>query len=262
MLIAAAVLLVIAIAAVFFARSERGDARKATATETMACGDVASLSTGVASEVGGGSFSQRCEVVGAAKAGPSGLLKGQESGLDAVWTRTTVTHKYWVMEERTTDGRTTRTRSEREEEVSDVQSTTPFAVDDGSGSVLVHPDGAEIDGPEEVLDRFDRTTVGESIADGVLSSIFRSGHDTGTIGFQHQEWIIRAGTQLYVQGEVADRTGALVFEKPRDKGSFLISTRSEEEIVSGKLRNAKIAMAAAVVAGIAAVVLGIAGAVA
>ena len=48
MLIAGGVLLVIAIAASFWARGERSSARKATASETMACGDISSLSTGVA----------------------------------------------------------------------------------------------------------------------------------------------------------------------------------------------------------------------
>jgi hypothetical protein len=262
MLIAGVVLLVIAVAALFWARSERAGARKATATETLACGDISSLSTGVADEVGGGSFTQRCEVVGAAQPGPSGALKAPESGADAVWARTTVTHKYGVMEEQTTDGRTTRTRKEREEQVSSVDTDTPFAVKDDSGTVLVHPSGADIDEPEQVADRFERADVADSIGDSVLSALFRSGNDSGTIGFEHEEWIIRPGTRLYVQGEVADRTGGLVFSEPKDDGPFLISTRSEEEIVSGKLRNAKIATAVGVVAALAGVALLIAGALA
>ena len=262
MLIAGGVLLVIAIAAFFWARSERSGARKATATETMACGDISSLSSGVADEVGGGAFTQRCEVVGAARPGPAGALKAPDSKADAVWARTTVKHKYWVMEQQTTDGRTTRVRREREEEVSSIDTDTPFAIEDDSGTVLVHPSGADIDQPEQVADRFERATVGESISDGILSSIFRSGDDSGTIGFKHEEWIIRPGTRLYVQGEVADRTGGLVFSEPADDGPFLISTRSEEEIVSGKLRNAKIATAIGAVAAVAGVALLIAGALA
>ena len=61
---------------------------------------------------------------------------------------------------------------------------------------------------------------------------------------------------------MADRTGSLVFAEPQDKGPFLVSTRSEEEIVSDTLRNAKTSAAVAAVAGIAGVGLLVAGAVA
>jgi hypothetical protein len=261
-LIAGVVLLIIAVAAAFYARHERSTARKATATETMSCGDIAALSEGVASEVGGGDFTQRCEAVGKAQAGPNGLVDAPESKLDAVWVRTKVVHKYWEMVETRNDGRTTRTRQEREETVSENESTAPFGLQDETGTVLIHPDGAEIDRPEQVVDRFDQGAGRDRDDGGFLSTLLRSGQDSGTLGFQHQEWIIRPGARLYVQGEVADRTGALVFEKPRDKGDFLISTRSEEEIVSGAERNAKLALAGAAVAGVLGVVLLIAGAVA
>ena len=261
MLIAGVVLIVVAVVAVFVARSERGKARKATATETLSCGDVATLSSGVAAEVGAGSFSQRCEAVGKAQAGPSGLVDAPESRVDAVWVRTKVVHKYWVMEETRQDGKTTRTRREREETVSENESTLPFGLADETGSVLIHPDGADIDRPEKVVDRFEARSAMSQAGESFFSSLLRAGNDTGTLGFQHEEWVIRPGTRLYVQGEVADRTGALVFEKPRDKGDYLISTRSEEEIVAGAERNGKIAVAVAGVAGVLGIVLLIAGAV-
>lgn len=261
MLVAGAVLLLVAVGAFFFARHERGKARTATATETLSCGDVATLSKGVADEVGGGNFTQRCEAVGKAKAGPDGLVDAPESKADAVWVRTKVVHKYWVMEETRQDGRTTRTRREREETVSENTSIAPFALADDTGSVLIHPDGADIDRPEQVVDRFDpRSSVNED--GGFFATLLRAGNDTGTLGFQHQEWIIRPDAELYVQGEVADRTGGLVFAKPQDKGAFLVSTRSEEEIVSGAERNAKLALGGAVAAAVIGVVLLIAGAVA
>ena len=49
-------------------------------------------------------------------------------------------------------------------------------------------------------------------------------------------------------------TGRLAFAKP-SKGRYIISTRSEEQIVGAARRNAGIAHTAAVVAGIAGVVL-------
>ena len=262
MLIAGIVLLIVAVGAFLFARHQRAQSRKATATETMSCGDIAQLADGVAGEVGAGDFTQRCEAVGVAKAGPQGLVDAPESKLDAVWVRTKVVHKYWEMVETRNDGRTTRTRQEREETVSEIDSVAPFALTDDTGSVVIHPEGADIDRPEQVVDRFDQRSTADRAGDGLLSALLRSGQDSGTLGFQHQEWIIRPGARLYVQGEVADRTGALVFERPRDKGRFLISTRSEEEIVAGHERSAKLALGGAIAAAVLGVILLIAGAVA
>ncbi|MBJ7330066.1 MAG: E3 ubiquitin ligase family protein [Solirubrobacteraceae bacterium] len=253
MLIAGAVLLVAAIAAWFYARHERKKERRAVATETVTCADASALAKSVADEVGGGNFHQRCEIVGAATAVDGGVEKAPESGVEAVWHRTTVTHKYWEMESSTTDGKTTRRRVEREETVSDETSEVPFAVTDATGSVRVVPSAADIDRPEQVADRFER---GESMdSGGILGALLRSGSDSGTVGFQHEEWAIRPGTQLYVQGELSDRDGELTFDEPKDKGSFLVSTRSEEELVAGHRRNARFATIAWVVALVLGIVL-------
>jgi hypothetical protein len=260
-LIAGIVLLAVAVGLVLYARHHRGKARTATATETLSCGDVAALSQGVADEVGAGDFSQHCEAVGAAKAGPQGLVDAPESGADAVWARTQVTHKYWEMVTVTRDGKSHRERQERSETVSDITSVAPFLLEDGTGSVLIHPEGADVDRPEKVVDRFEQAQEVQGDG-GFLATVLRSTRDSGTLGFQREEWILRPGARLYVQGEVADRTGQLAFAKPRDKGAFLVSTRSEEEIVASAERTAKLALAGAVAAGVIGVVLLIAGAVA
>lgn len=260
-LIAGVVLIVVAVAAVFVARHERATARTATATETLSCRDVSALSQGVADEVGGGGFSQRCEAVGAAKAGPQGLVDAPESRVDAVWVRTKVVHRYWETVETRREGQTHRRRQEREETVAEHTSIAPFALADDTGSVLVHPEGADVDRPEKVADRFEQHAAIDHDG-GSLSTLLRSTDDSGTLGFRHQEWVIRPGARLYVQGEVADRTGALVFADPQDEGPFLVSTRSEEEIVAGAQRGARVAATGAGVAAVLGVVLLIAGAAA
>ena len=262
MLIAGIVLLVAAVGLVLYARHHRGKARTATATETLSCGDVAALSQGVADEVGAGDFSQRCEAVGVARPGPQGLVDAPESKADAVWARTQVTHKYWEMVTVTRDGRSHRERQERSETVSDITSVAPFLLEDDTGSVLIHPDGADVDRPEKVVDRFEQASQVQGDGGGFLATLLRATNDSGTLGFQREEWILRPGARLYVQGEVADRTGQLAFARPRDKGPFLVSTRSEEEIVASSERTAKLALAGAGVAGVVGLVLLVAGAVA
>jgi hypothetical protein len=148
--------------------------------------------------------------------------------------------------------------------VSDLVSEAGFVVDDGTGQVVVAPAGADVDHPEQVVDRFDRHdgsgSAGAGVLDSVLSAVLLSGDRSGTIGFETEEWIIRPGARLYVHGEVSDASGRLRFAKP-DKGRYVISTRSEQEIVRGDRRNAAIALGAAAVAAVAGVVLVVLGAV-
>jgi hypothetical protein len=257
MLIAGAILLAIALGAVLLARSESGRARRATATETLDCSDITSLAAGVGEEVGGGSFRQQCEVVGTAEPGPQGALRAPESGGDVVWHRTKVTHRYWAMETRTVDGKTTRERVERSETVSDDTSSAPFAVRDASGTIAVDPRGAEVDAPERVVDRFEQ---GGQAAErgGFLAGLLRSGADSGTIGFRREEWVLRPGARLWIHGEVADALGTPTFGKPA-KGDYIISTRSEAEVVGDARATAKFANVVAIIAGIAGVALLVAG---
>jgi hypothetical protein len=261
MIIAGVILIAIAVAAVFVQRHQGGKARAARSTETLSCGDIDTLSRGVSAEGSGGLFRQRCEVVGQAAPGEGGVIKAPHSGADAVWHHSTVTHRYWEMEERVVDGQRQRNRVERDETVSDITSAAPFVVSDGSGSVAVSPDGANVDKPERVVDRFEPQVTQEQLPSGlagVLSSFLRAGSQSGTLGFRYQEWIIRPGARLYVHGEVSDSSGRVAFAKPSG-GRYIISTRSEEEIVGAAERNATIATGVAGVLALAGVVLVILG---
>jgi hypothetical protein len=260
LLIVGLILLLVAAGAAWFARHSRGVARLARATETSTCGDLVSLASGVREEVGGAGFEQRCEVVGVAVAEGAGTT-APESGTAAVWHRTQLTHRYWEMERQEIDGETSYRRVERTETISDLTSEAPFLVDDDSGRVLVAPEGADVDHPEKVVDRFEREQDrGGRVLDSVLSAVLRSGEGTGTIGFRTEEWVIRPGARLYVHGEVSDSTGVLRFRKPSE-GRYVVSTRSEEELVAEDERHAlwaAIGGAVAAVAGVALIAAGVA----
>jgi hypothetical protein len=263
MWIAGIVLLLLAAGAAWYARSRRAHAREATATETLTAAELNELATGVAGEVGGGSFRQRAEVVGAATAGPSGLQKAPHSSTDAVWYQAQVVHKYWVEERETVNNETRWVRHEREETVSDITSQQPFLVADAPGgpSVLIAPEGADMDRPEQTVDRFEQGRPqngnGSSVLDAVVSAVLNTDR-SGTLGFSYREWVIRPNARLYVHGEVADNTGVLRFAKP-DKGRYMISTRSEEQIVGEATKHAKWASIGAVALAVVGVVLLVAG---
>jgi hypothetical protein len=261
MLIAGIILVVIALGVLFFERSQTNRANAAKRTETLTCGDIDTLARGVESEVGGG-FHQRCEVVGQAAPGEGGAIKAPHSGVDAVWHRSTVTHRYWEIQERVVNNERTRNRVESQELVSDITSSSPFLVRDASGTVAVNPDGADVDRPERVLDRFDPHVENAPLPSGLMGlvgSVLRSGAQSGTLGFEYEEWVIRPGARLYVHGEVSDATGRVAFARPAS-GRYIISTRSEEEIVGSAERSATIArvvVAVAAVAGAVLIVLGL-----
>jgi len=255
------VLIVLALVAVFVGRSQAARANAAKGTETLSCADINALSSGVSAEVGGGEFRQRCEVVGQAAPGEGGTIRAPHSGADVVWHHSTVRHQYWEMQEQVVDGQRRRNRVERSEVVSNITSAQPFMVDDGTGAVAVAPDGADVDHPERVLDRFDPHVESQPLPSGLMGlvgSVLRSGASSGTLGFEYEEWVIRPGARLYVHGEVSDASGRVAFAKP-DKGRYIISTRSEEQIVGSAERGATIARVITGVLAVAGVALVVAG---
>lgn len=231
---AAVVLFAIAYFAWKSAIKQEAEASKLTLTETSTCGEISELAAGVGAEVGSGSFSQRCEVIGQSAADGS-PLQAPETRADVVWHRTRVTHRWYEME-RTTDsrGHASTRRVEKSDVVSDFTSEAPFAVSDGSGRLIVRPAGADVDRPEKSVDRVDGigSGTGQSFA-----SLLLGGGQSGTIGFEVEEWVIRPGTRIYVHGEVGDEDGRLVFTG--GDGRLVVSTRSEAELVKGHKSGAK-----------------------
>jgi E3 Ubiquitin ligase len=260
-LVGGIVLLVVAAGAFLFARSQRARQRSFAGTERTGCGDLAQLAQSVSAEAGQGSFRQICEVSGKAQPGPSGPLTAPISGQPCVWYRATITHRSW-RNVQTGSGEHRRTeRREENDVVSDEISQSPLLVDDSTGQVLVDPREADIDGPEESFDRFEPHTGDEH--GGTEISAFgitvRTGSDGGTLGFHRREQVIRPGRVLYVLGEARDASGTLELGKPSEKGRFLISSRSEEELTASAGKTASIAQTVAAVPGVAGVALIVVG---
>ncbi|HEQ71669.1 MAG TPA: E3 ubiquitin ligase, partial [Spirochaetia bacterium] len=58
------------------------------------------------------------------------------------------------------------------------------------------------------------------------------GAGTRTLGYRYEEEAIPVGKNLYVLGEAVDAGGELAIQKPADKkAKFIISVKSEEELV-------------------------------
>jgi hypothetical protein len=116
----------------------------------------------------------------------------------------------------------------RSETVASNERFAPFVVDDGSGTVGVRGEGAEIDALE-VMDRFERDTEGST---SITLGGFTVNLDGGerTIGYRYVESILPVDAPVYVLG-VMRRDGEIGAPQPEEEGSqFLISYRSEEQL--------------------------------
>jgi E3 Ubiquitin ligase len=226
-LIAGIVCLLVAGALGFFAWRQHERLRRMQSTETLTCAAIAERRAAAVEAGGPGSFRLVCEVSGVAAPGEGGALRGPESGSETVWHRVTLSEHCWDTDV-DADGDKRRERKVRllESEASDAS----FALDDGTGTILVATAAADVDEPSKTSDRFteERTDVEDaSGVAGAMQTVQR--WTSSTIGFEYVEWAIRPGQRLFVVGEATDAGGRLEMAKPAD-GRLLISTRTEEQL--------------------------------
>lgn len=188
--------------------------------------------------------SATCQVAGAAQPGPTGVLKSRLSGTECVWFRFEVTREYRNVDTDANGDRRTRRDTETWEE--GVSSDQFQVVDTRGETVLVDPRGGRPDSVEPVLDRKESRERPSAI-NQMLSGDIKSGltemvrsDDGRTTAMIYQEWVIRPGTQLFVLGELRDSSAGPVVGKPAGrKHSFIISTKSAEEIKAQKASHHK-----------------------
>ncbi|NLI79169.1 MAG: hypothetical protein GX442_22340 [Candidatus Riflebacteria bacterium] len=105
-----------------------------------------------------------------------------------------------------------------------------FEVEDHTGRVQVIPEGAEIEG-DQVVDRFQSTGGG---GEGFFGSLFGRAEGTRILGVRFTETILPLNRPVYILGALGLVDGKPAVRKPvTADGVFLISRKSEEELVSG-----------------------------
>ena len=146
------------------------------------------LADAVSVSAGAGAFRQRCELNGTAQPAYVGTVQAPQTKRECVWYRTKVTHEYWDYDWVERNGRRERERNRRSDVISDTASDIPFALDDGTGQAVVHPEQADIHEPHEVFDEFEQDRSNPGLLDFLGSSF--AGSDE-TIGYRREEWILR-----------------------------------------------------------------------
>nr|WP_158881607.1 E3 ubiquitin ligase family protein [Amycolatopsis anabasis] len=227
-------------------------------TETLSIPELERL-RGISDELGArGGFRKIAEVVGHAHPRPEGVITAEISKIDCVWYRYRIDREYEHVEYR--DGK--RHYSKRKEKVAEHTSFEGYAILDDEGRTIgVDPNGTQPEAVEQTVHRFEPHRGGGEAVDlfGIKLPNFLAGGRDSTIGFHYKEWVIRPGRPLYILGEVHDKIGPLVIGKPEEKGHFIISGRTEDELRRDRTRRHQFLAAGVLVAFVAGLALTVTG---
>lgn len=207
-----------------------------------------------------GSFVQRAEVKGVSEC--DSPLKAEFSETECVAYRIKLEREY---EERRWETDSNGNREERinrgYETVSTNERRAPFYLRDSTGRIKVVPDGADLV-MERSLSDYQSGLPGGSFSLGSfaldIASIALGGKQT--LGYRYEEWIVPLNRDLYVLGEACDDGGELKIRRSSTKGEkYIISVKSEEELVSSAAGAVKGLLIGAIVSGAVGLVLLIIG---
>ncbi|MEW5815220.1 MAG: E3 ubiquitin ligase family protein [Spirochaetota bacterium] len=260
-IIIGAVLILGAVGLVLGSQAQKRKLAQIKGTQTSTSAELADLAASVAKEIGAGSFNQIAEVKGTVECAEP--LESELSRTACIYYSMNVTREYeetyWENDDK--GNRRQRIRRGSESVASNTRSV-PFFVRDTAGTIAVDPDGASFVA-EKVFSQFKQ---GDFQGGGLQFG--RYSFDPGrfaalaggrrTIGYRFEESAVPIGRTIYVLGEAVDSDGRLRICKPDKKGaSFIVSLKSEEQLVKGAQSTAKGLTIVAVIAG----VLGVAGVV-
>lgn len=106
------------------------------------------------------------------------------------------------------------------------RSGVPFLLDDGTGRVIVDPEGISLNIPRDELYSMDDHDEPPDL-DGSVGFV-SVGNDR-----RYHEHYVTPGEMVYLYGEAMRRDGEVVVNKNPDTPMFMVSDSSEEELVEG-----------------------------
>jgi hypothetical protein len=226
----------------YFRNRTRQKSALMSQTETSNASDVAGLAPGTLVEVKG---TLRCEEP----------LTSEMAEKVCAYYSSTVTREY-LRDDHNDDNDVGSDR--RTEIIAQNVQFAPFMVEDDSGFVGVHAEGAEVDA-RQVMNRFDRNTGNEGTFSLGGVSVNLGGGER-TIGYRYSESILPVDESVYVLGAVQEG-GTIGAPRSGEKGNrFVVSHRSEEAHTQSLGKTALwlgVGGAAALVLGLVLLVVGI-----
>lgn len=239
----------------YFNQKKRMEAISGVETTTTSA--LHEIWKGVSGEIGTGSFEEPTEVKGMLEC--DNPIESEIDKQPCVYYSMSVTRKweedYYEKNQQT--GRNERKTRQGSDIVSSNTRSVPFRIRDETGTVQVDPNDAKIDG-EQIVDRFEPETAvsGGKISFGKFSFSLggmRAAGGRRTLGYHFSETILPLNRRVYVLGAASDFSGQLKIQKPREKGQFIISMKSEEEL----LKSSQSGMTWSLIGAIACFVIGV-----
>ncbi len=213
---------------------------KSTSTSTIA--ELQKLQTDIARELEhSGSFREIVELKGVIRS--NNPLTSDLSKRLCVYYQSIVKEKYEKTEYTTdSEGNRQRNTSQGTKVINNNQTQINFRLEDETGTIVINPKDAEMEAIQ-VVNRFEPVNSGKSSFSIAGLNISLSGsfsNDYRTLGYNYEEYVLPIDIPIYVLGELSDADNQLIVRKPFDpKKHFIISHKSEEELIRDHESNLK-----------------------
>lgn len=270
-------LILLAVAALLFFLSKRSENKVhyVKATETSKIGAIEKLVAEVAADMPDGQatgYKDYVELKG--KVVCDEPVVGELSDMSGAIVETEVIRVAERREETRDAQGNIRTEWKRHEEtVSSNRREAPFAIDDGTGRLRVTPKGSKGVELVKAVERFQQGNDSGFGSGQVTLSMGRFQMSVGsgrwdlsssrTLGYRFVERVLPVGKPVYAIGEVAaTEDEGLVLRPPTDddkKKPFMLSPRTEEEIIKASEKSARILRIIAIILGVGGVALAVFG---
>jgi hypothetical protein len=154
-------------------------------------------------------------------------LTSEYANKPCVWYSSQVIREY-EKRERNSEGNMVTNRTS--ETISSNKQMTPFFVEDATGKVEVHLEGADIDAPT-ILDRFEDKNSGSTGPSITIAGVsISTGDDDRTLGYRYIVKALEVDKPIYVLGSVRE-DGTIGAPTHSDKNrKFIVSYRTEEQL--------------------------------
>lgn len=257
------VLLLVVGGILFFVRQHqqaRSFSLKSARQVTVA--ELQSTAAAIANEMGGGSWRDYVKLWGKAEANPPLISELKQQ--PCVYYSYSVEREYEeTVQEKDAEGRT-RTETRRcSETLSSHRQSTPFYLNDGSGEVLVDPDGASLETVEVANDFHPGEPGGGLLSYGKFSLTLGNVPfgNRRTLGYRYRESILPVERSMLVVGTVSDQNGTLTLAKPlKSDQHFIIALKPDDALALSADTNSQRAfygMVFCLIGGILLILLGL-----
>ncbi|MBN4072596.1 E3 ubiquitin ligase family protein [Crocinitomix catalasitica] len=237
-LIGGGVLLLVGIILWIMKGKKEGKSAVLELADTSDVKDVNELWESMRNSMGDGSFTHFVEIKGVAYS-QTPLTSGL-SDTQCVYYTSKVVHEYENLENRKdSQGKMQKKWVKKTDTVSEnKQWANGFGLKDDTGFIEIEPAKAELH-VEQFYSNYEKGEPNKNSAINLKIGNFSLGigqknPSRRTIGYKYTESGIKMNTRLYVLGDANDRDGRLYVSKSQDKKQpFIVSTKSEDELVSG-----------------------------